>query len=36
MFNTSNYHSGFCAVDADWATPSVGTDPRVIDGVVQF
>ncbi len=33
---TSKTSADIRAVDADWETPSVGTDPRVIDGVVQF
>jgi len=33
---TSKTSADIRAVDANWVTPSVGTDPRVIDGVVQF
>ena len=33
---TSKTSADIRAVDANWVTPSVGTAPRVIDGVVQF
>jgi hypothetical protein len=33
---TSKTSADIRAVDANWVTPSVGTDPRVIDGVIQF
>jgi hypothetical protein len=33
---TSKTSADIRAVDVNWVTPSVGTDPRVIDGVIQF
>jgi len=32
---TSKTSADIRAVDANWVTPSVGTDPKVIDGVIQ-